>query len=99
MATVYILYSNSIDRFYIGSCKDLNKRLQQHANKDFGKAFTTRAEDWVLFYKQEKLDYKTTRAIEQHIKKMKSRTYVHNLKKHDEIMQKLIKKYSAGSSR
>ncbi|XOV69379.1 MAG: GIY-YIG nuclease family protein [Fluviicola sp.] len=30
MATVYIIYSKKIDRFYIGSCKDLDARLDQH---------------------------------------------------------------------
>ena len=30
MATVYIIYSKSIDKFYIGSCKDFSIRLDEH---------------------------------------------------------------------
>jgi putative endonuclease len=32
--------------------------------------------------------------IEQHIKKMKSKVYIQNLKRYPEILQKLINKYS-----
>lgn len=45
MAAVYILYSKSMDSFYVGSCKDLKKRLKQHHNKEFDQAFTTKADD------------------------------------------------------
>jgi hypothetical protein len=30
MATFYILFSKSIDRYYIGSCLDLEKRISEH---------------------------------------------------------------------
>ncbi|MTI38526.1 GIY-YIG nuclease family protein, partial [Fulvivirga lutimaris] len=33
MASVYILYSQSADKFYVGSCLNLEERLQQHKNK------------------------------------------------------------------
>lgn len=59
MAAVYILYSKSMDRFYVGSCKDLKKRLKQHHNKEFDQAFTTKADDWSLFYQRKNLGYKT----------------------------------------
>jgi hypothetical protein len=42
MATFYILYSKSIDRYYIGSCLDLEKKNSKHngfalgAVADFG---------------------------------------------------------------
>ncbi|WP_343606770.1 GIY-YIG nuclease family protein [Fluviicola sp.] len=99
MATVYILYSSSIDQFYIGSCLNLEQRLEQHLNKSFEIGFTHRTDDWELFYSKDDLEYQMARQIEMHIKKMKSRKYTQNLKKYPEIMENLIEKYRADSSR
>ena len=49
MAIVYILFSIQLNKFYIGSCKDLAERIFQHANKKFTKSFTTKADDWKLY--------------------------------------------------
>jgi len=57
MASVYILFSKSIDTYYIGSCEDLEKRLIQHWDKTFGFSFTAKAEDWEIFLKIEDLEY------------------------------------------
>ena len=99
MATVYILYSSNIDQYYIGSCSNLQQRLAEHASKSYHAGFTHRADDWKLFYSKENLGYTLSRKIESHIKKMKSRKYIENLNTYPEIMEKLIAKYSAGSSR
>lgn len=99
MATVYILHSLSIDQFYIGSCLDLHQRLEKHIDKSYQVGFTHRADDWELFYSIENLEYETARKIETHIKKMKSRKYIKNLKSYPEIMEKLMIKYHADSSR
>ena len=99
MATVYVLLAPSIDKFYVGSCFDLKVRLEQHQSNAFQTAFTHRANEWEVFYSFENLEVNLARKIESHIKKMKSRIYYENLKKHPEIIQKLILKYEAGSSR
>jgi putative endonuclease len=93
MATVYILYSKSIDRFYTGSCKDLDKRLNQHLNNKFEKSFTSKTSDWEIYHVIEKLEYSQARKIEKHIKKMKSKKYVQNLKRYPEIIEKLKQKF------
>jgi putative endonuclease len=67
MATVYILYSASLDRYYTGSCLDLNVRLAEHLGKINTTAFTAKANDWVLFFSISDLDYKQARRIESHI--------------------------------
>jgi len=94
MASVYILFSKKLDRFYTGSCKDLSYRLDQHLRKAFSKSFTAKTDDWELFFFIDHLQYAQARLIEGHIKKMKSKVYIQNLKKHPEIFQKLIIKYS-----
>ena len=47
--TVYILYSKSIDKFYIGKTSlTVEERLQYHLYKH--KGFTSRADDWSIIY-------------------------------------------------
>lgn len=99
MATVYILYSQKIDNYYVGSCLDLKLRLEEHRNGNKDHAFTKRSDDWVVYFELSNLEYQVSRKIESHIKKMKSRKYFENLVTYPEISQKLIEKYSAGSSR
>ena len=69
MASVYILYSQKLNRYYTGSCKDLPYRIGQHFNKNFSRSFTSKADDWDLYFYIEELDYKQARSIEAHIKK------------------------------
>jgi putative endonuclease len=94
MAFVYILFSRKLDRFYTGSCNDLDFRLDQHLKKDFTKSFTAKSNDWELFLFIDDLHYAQARLIETHIKKMKSKVYIQNLKKYPEVVKKLIAQYS-----
>lgn len=91
MAAVYILYSASSDRYYIGSCKNFQERLQQHKDETYGSSYTAHQNnnDWELFYLIEDLPFEQARKIEQHIKRMKSRKYLHDLRKFPEMAMKL----------
>jgi putative endonuclease len=93
MATLYILFSEKLNKYYIGSCKDLQKRLESHNNKSFYNAFTINSDDWILYFNCINLDYKQARNIESHIKKMKSKVYIENLIKYPEIIERLKEKY------
>ena len=94
MASVYILYSKKVDKFYIGSCLNLANRIEEHNNGLFPDAFTRISNDWELFISFDDLEQETARKIEKHIKLMKSRKYILNLKKFPEIWHKLLQKYS-----
>ena len=51
MITVYVLYSDMIDRLYVGQTQDLRKRLREHLE---GVSFyTRRATDWKLILSEE----------------------------------------------
>ncbi len=93
MASVYLLHSVKLNRFYIGSCDDLSFRIEQHLNKEFLGGFTAKVDDWKLFYFKDGLTYIQARNIETHLKKMRNKTYYINLKKYPNIMEKLIEKY------
>ncbi|MCF8235438.1 MAG: GIY-YIG nuclease family protein, partial [Bacteroidales bacterium] len=52
-AYCYILYSKSLDRFYIGATHDdLKSRVEKHNQGTYGKhRFTSTADDWKTFIK------------------------------------------------
>ena len=77
MAWVYILYSRKIDKYYVGACKDLDRRLYEH-NLGHSK-FTSTGVPWELVYKEEFQDLILAKQRELKIKKMKSRPYIEGL--------------------
>ena len=93
MADVYILYSETLNQYYTGSCKDFNIRFKEHLDKSYVNSFTSKVDDWILFYKATGLNSTQVLKIEAHIKKMKSKTYIKNIAKYPEIMEKLKLRY------
>jgi putative endonuclease len=93
VAVVYVLYSPSLDQFYVGSCADLAYRTKQHLSQHFPGAFTGKATDWEMYFFWDNLTYIQARSIEAHIKKMKSKNYIENLKKYPRIMERLVALY------
>ena len=73
----YILYSVSLDKFYIGHTSDLNDRLKKHNTNH--KGFTGKVKDWELKYKEEFHTKKDAYARERQVKKWKSKTRVAEL--------------------
>ena len=74
---VYILFSESLDRYYIGFTENLTGRLDRHLQSK--KGFTSKAKDWELLYSE---DFKLkSEAIERErqIKKWKSRKMIESL--------------------
>ena len=63
MAAVYILYSRSIDKYYIGSCVNVEERLKEHVLDRYNNSFTSRANDWHLFYCIMDLEFSVARKI------------------------------------
>jgi putative endonuclease len=93
MAHVYILYSENLNKYYVGSCLNLKERLQEHILKKFPNCFTSKDNSWILFFEIPNLEYKQSRDIERHIKSMKSSKYIKNLANYPEMLEKLKVKY------
>jgi putative endonuclease len=77
----------------VGETEDVSLRLIWHNTKHFQSSYTSNASDWELYFVIECIDRSQARKIEKHIKSMKSKTYIENLKKHNEISEKLLEKY------
>lgn len=91
----YIIYSESIDRFYIGVSSDPKSRLIKHNNHEYGaNHYTSQSNDWELFHTIKCNSSSQALKLESHIKRMKSRKYLINLKTYPEIESKLLIKYS-----
>ena len=95
----YILYSEKLSKFYIGSSrKSITTRLEEHLEEFYGSTvFTSKAKDWSIWLIIPCHSYEQALAIEKHIKRMKSSKYIRNLKQYPEIIQKLLDKYGSGS--
>jgi len=92
--SVYILFSNHLSRFYIGETSDFENRLEQHNSGFYDSAYIKKASDWEKFLLIECNNKIQALKIERHIKKMKSITYIKNLKKYPEMVLKLKEKYN-----
>ena len=99
MAVVYVIYSSTLDSYYVGSCMDFKIRLEQHLASSFQNSYTKKANDWKEYLLFDDLEYMQARQIEAYIKRMKSVKYIKNLKRYEEMRVKLIEKYTTGSPR
>ena len=74
MFYVYIIYSPSLDKYYIGQTENIESRLFRHLNS--GNKSTKKAKDWVL--KHFEIFNSRSEAIkrELEIKSKKSRKYI-----------------------
>ena len=94
MPCVYILISEAHDKFYTGfTTGDVDLRIERHNTDYYQNKFTAQYKPWKLFWKLDCASDKQALLIEKHIKKMKSKTYIHNLVKYPEISQKLLLKF------
>ena len=76
---VYILFSLSKNRYYIGYTSNLEERLIRHNQK--AKSFTGSVNDWVIVYTENFLSKEEAIARESKIKSWKSRVKIEKLSK------------------
>ncbi len=90
----YILFSPSINQYYVGiTIESIESRLIKHNDAFYGKTFTSKVNDWILYLEIPCECKQQLLKIEKHIKRMKSRTYIENLRKYPEIIIRLCEKY------
>ena len=77
MFYIYIIYSKTLDKYYVGSCQNIEQRLKDHLNSR--SKFTKVVKDWVLKYSETFATRSEAYQRELQIKKMKSRKYIETL--------------------
>lgn len=74
----YILYSNTLNQYYIGHTSEgLDERLRKHLSNHSG--FTGKAKDWIVIYFEEFETKSLAYKRELEVKKWKSRLRVEKL--------------------
>ena len=74
MAWVYILKSRTVNKTYVGSTTDIDRRIQEHNS---GKhTFTKRYLPWVVVYKERVADLLTARQREKYLKSAAGRRFI-----------------------
>ena len=77
MPYTYIIYSDKVNKYYVGACTDLDRRLYEH-NIGHSK-FTSTGIPWKLMYAEEFESIPLPKNREMQIKRMKSRKYIEGL--------------------
>lgn len=90
---VYILHSGTLNKFYVGETENLEDRIKEHNDGYYKNSFTSSVSDWILYHSIDCVSRVQARKIETHIKKMKSSTYIRNIKEYPEIAEQLKLKY------
>ena len=90
----YVLYSQSLNRYYIGYTSDIEERIKLHNTGYFrGKSYTHITSDWDKYLLIPCETVTQAVFVESRIKKMKSRKYIENLKRYPEMIEKILKEF------
>ena len=74
MFYTYIIFSNTLDKYYTGSCENIKNRLNDHLNSR--SAYTKVAKDCIMVYFESFDSRSLAVQREMEIKKKKSRKYI-----------------------
>jgi len=77
MHFTYILFSKSLNKYYIGSTSDIQERIRKHNSNH--KGFTGKTNDWELVYTENFDSIQNARFREKQIKNWKSRIMIEKL--------------------
>ena len=77
MPVTYILFSEKLNKYYVGACTDIVRRLYEH-NIGHSK-FTKTGMPWIVVFTEEHATLLEAKQHELKIKKMKSRIYIESL--------------------
>ncbi len=77
MYSVYIIYSEKLDKYYIGDSADVQNRLLKHNRKS--KGFTSLGRPWILVFQELFDTKKEAMARENQLKKWKNRERIESL--------------------
>ena len=93
MFSVYILFSEEHDKYYVGQTDDLERRLLQH-NELSENSFTSRYRPWELVLVIQVPDRTTAIRMERFIKQQKSKKYLREVIASKERQEMLRQRFS-----
>ncbi|MFV8467059.1 GIY-YIG nuclease family protein [Flavobacterium sp. LB1P62] len=92
MHHLYILYSKSATKFYIGETHNIDERIIKHNQHSYSESFTKIANDWEVVLLFNCLDREEATFLEKFIKKMKSRVFIEKIINNPSILEDILSK-------
>ena len=93
---VYILYSKKLEKFYIGTTDNVERRLNEHNNGHYESAFTSKGIPWELFLSITCEDSNAAYKLERFIKQMKSSAFIKRIKSEPTIIDSIREQLKSG---
>jgi len=91
---VYIIYSKSIDKFYIGESVNPEERLKQHNSRHYKHSSTKVADNWMSFLSIECKSRTQALKLERFIKRMRNHSFYRKLKENPNVTEDLLNRFS-----
>jgi putative endonuclease len=89
----YIIYSEKLDKFYIGKSENFTQRISMH-NSDQNQHWTKTGQPWKEFLIVNCNSYAQAGKIEHYIKAQKSRKFISELNQNPGRVEKLCMRFS-----
>jgi putative endonuclease len=87
---LYILFSASANRYYVGESQDPERRLGLYNQGVFQKAFTKIAQDWELMLAHPCRSREEALKLERFVKRMKSRRFIEKVVEDPQILNRIL---------
>ncbi len=92
MHYLYIIYSKSLNKYYVGESHDVKKRLEQHKNHHYKSNFSRIASDWELLLQKQLKNREQALYLEKFIKRMKSKKFTEKVINDPKILDNILNK-------
>ena len=92
MHYLYILFSESSQKFYIGETSNIDERILKHQNHYYSNSFTKIANDWEIVLSFICNDKDEAIYLENFIKRMKSKTFNNKIITEPSILKDILHK-------
>ena len=89
MHFLYIIYSNSTDRFYVGETINPSERIKQHNNHLFKGSYTKAADDGEIMLELKVENKEKALYLEGFIKRMKSLKFIQKVIDKPDILEEI----------
>ena len=92
MYFVYILFSEKLDRYYVGTTDNVERRLYEHNSGFYNGVFTSKGIPWRLCLSYSCDTSDKAYALERFIKRMKSRKFIEKILDDVKIIDDIVGK-------
>ena len=92
MHFLYIIYSKTSDKYYVGETHNIEERILKHNAHQYKNAFSKIAQDWETKLTKQLKSKEEAVFLERFIKRMKSRKFILKIIDNPDILDDILKK-------